>query len=94
MEDLNHYTLNAVISEPRGAACHYDLYAARMARRLYNQARMKAMLRGFWMRLIHQPNHLRELDAAARHMTAGNAHYAGIRAVRLSDIRGSENRLD
>lgn len=94
MEDLNLYSLNAAYNESRRADCNPDLYTARAARRLYNQVCLAATLRGLWMRLTRRPNHLRALNTAVPRMTAGNAHYAGIRTVPLSAICGSENRVD
>jgi hypothetical protein len=94
MEDLNFYTLNAIFSESRNAASSYELYAARKAWRLYNQARMMATLRGFWMRFTRKSNRLRALNTVSQRIPADNTRYAGMRAVPLVQIRGSETRLD
>ena len=94
MEDLNLYSLNAAYNESRLTDCNRDLYAARTARRLYNQACLAATLRNLWMRLTRKPNRLRALHTAAQNVTAGNAYYAGIHPVPLYAIRGSENRVD
>ena len=94
MEDLNLYSLNAAYNESRLTDCNRDLYTARAARRLYNQACLAATLRNLWTCLTRRPNRLRALHTAAQHVTAGNAYYAGIRPVPLYAIRGSENRVD
>jgi hypothetical protein len=55
---------------------------------------MMATLRGFWMRFTRKSNRLRALNTVSQRIPAGNTRYAGMRAVPLAQIRGSENRLD
>ena len=94
MGDLDNYALQIIVSQRAGAAIDYDLYIARTARQLYNQARLVAALRSLWMSLTRKPNRLCALSEVTQHATHGNGHYAGIRAVPLAQIRGSENRLN
>ncbi|HLF29122.1 MAG TPA: hypothetical protein VJG32_22570 [Anaerolineae bacterium] len=74
---------------------HHDLdvRAADEARRLYQQARAKAGLKQAWAALTGRSRRLLDLTAARASSVWHGAYEAGLRAVPIDCIRGSENRL-
>lgn len=58
---------------------------------LYQTARMKALWRQIWLRLLRKPNRLLELSEIAP-VGLYTRHHSGVKSVRIDKIRGSENR--
>jgi hypothetical protein len=68
------------------------------ARRRQAQAFRKALARGltrrFWSKLVGQDNALQDLRLVLAGVQVDGRSYIGIQSVAISQIRGSENRVD
>ena len=58
----------------------------------FQRARLRAWLSQQWARLLGQSRALAELPVIMRETRAGHGHYAGIQAVAIDRIRGTEGR--
>ena len=94
MFNVNHYSLDEIRKLSPGDGYNHDYRLAAEARRLYSNARIKGMLRRAWGALARRPNCLMNLGAFAAHLGAGAGHDIGTHAVPLSQILGSEGRLN
>ena len=89
---ISDYALQAIITQPQGASFNYQRHQAQVARRLFNQARLAARLRRLLAALTGRSTDLQDLNELTRYQVIGGGYYAGMRAVKLSQIRGSEGR--
>jgi len=62
------------------------------ALQLFRQANLQARVNQFWSKISRRPNSLLDLDEATQNKDVQGRHYAGIKAVAINQIRGSEGR--
>lgn len=74
------------------AAVNLNRYLAELTRKLYNRASASAWRQRIWANITRKSDCLLSLHAQAPTRQSNNGYFAGIRAVALNDIRGSENR--
>jgi hypothetical protein len=75
----------------RQAAGHSRL--AGQALRLFNSALRNGRLANLWSRISGRSNGLLDLDGLAHHLNVRGRHYAGVQAVAIDLISGSEGRV-
>jgi hypothetical protein len=64
----------------------------RQAHNRFERAHQRAWLRRIWKKFTHHSNQLLNLSDFA--LKVKGSHYAGLRAVSIDDIRGTEGRVD
>lgn len=62
------------------------------ALQLFRTANLQARLSQFWSKLSRRPHSLLDLNEATQNKEVHGRHYAGIKAVEINQIRGSEGR--
>jgi hypothetical protein len=91
---INDFALQTIATQRSAVVCDRDNESrrARLARGMYDGARLAARLYHLWARLTSKATWLQDLSKYAAHMSSSDAHYTGIRSVPLALIRGSEGR--
>jgi hypothetical protein len=90
---INDFAIQAIAAQRSAASYDSESHRARLARGMYDGARLAAQLYYLWARLTGKANTLQDLGQTAARMPSGDGYYAGIRAVPLTLIRGTEGRL-
>jgi hypothetical protein len=74
------------------ASADVNRYLAAHTNKLFNDAAWAGLVRRLWATITRKSDRLLDLTDEIPTHVSGDGHYVGIRAVKLSDIRGSENR--
>lgn len=71
-----------------------DVEARRREAQAFRKALAKGLGRRFWSKLVGRDNALQDLRQVLAGMQVDGRSYIGIQSVAISQIRGSENRVD
>jgi len=86
------YRIQAASAQIQHHSQGEEYWATCTALTLYRRARHRGRLAKVWAALMGRPSTLLDLDAVRAACTLGSAHAAGMRAVPVGLIRGSEGR--
>jgi len=92
MMQLNPYLFQEAIDQCQIRWHDQEVQGIRSALLLYERARRRGSIRRIWAALTNRACRLLDLDAVERECTIRGRRHAGIQAVSLDRIRGSEGR--
>jgi hypothetical protein len=86
------FTYNTISLQQSFSSSISENQNSREAMQLFQTANLQARLSQFWSKISRRPNSLLDLNEVTSEKEVNGRHYAGIRAVGINQIRGSEGR--
>ena len=86
------FTYNTVSLQQSFSSSISENQNSREAMQLFQTANLQARLSQFWSKISRRPNSLLDLNEVTSEKELNGRHYAGIQAVGINQIRGSEGR--